>query len=198
MIAQMLSDMFVIGVPVIEKIARTLLVYLLLLLCLRLAGKRELAQLNPFDFVVLLLLSNTVQNAIIGNDNSFTGGAVGVITLIVFNNLVVRYLFRHQRTERALVGDDTPLIGKGQIDNAELRKELITYHQLMVAARKQGFESLDDVEWADLDPSGSFIFKRKTASMDSTQQREIIERLDQISHELAVLRGAQANGAQAQ
>lgn len=70
-----LSDMFILGAPVLEKILRSLIVYFALVACLRLSGKRELAQLNPFDFVVLLILSNAVQNAIIGNDNSITNCA---------------------------------------------------------------------------------------------------------------------------
>ena len=75
------TNMFVLGVPVLEKILRPILIYLFLIIGLRVAGKRELAQLNPFDLVVLLTLSNTVQNAIIGNDNSVTGGVIGAITL---------------------------------------------------------------------------------------------------------------------
>src|SRR6187401_3350952 len=85
------------GAPVWEKILRAVVVYAFLIIGLRLAGKRELAQLNPFDLVVLLTLSNTVQNAIIGNDNSLLGGVIGATTLLVMNYLVVRFLFRHQR-----------------------------------------------------------------------------------------------------
>ena len=87
-----LHDMFFLGLPVVEKIARPILVYAFLVIALRLAGKRELAQLNPFDLVVLLTLSNTVQNAIIGEDNSVTGGILGAATLLVVNYLVVRFL----------------------------------------------------------------------------------------------------------
>jgi uncharacterized membrane protein YcaP (DUF421 family) len=87
----MWNDMFVIGLPILEKILRPILVYLALVVLLRIFGKRELAQLNPFDLVVLLSLSNTVQNAIIGNDNSVTGGIIGAITLLATNYLVVRF-----------------------------------------------------------------------------------------------------------
>src|SRR5512137_1442122 len=95
----MLKDMFQMGLPLAEKVARPVVVYFFLVAGLRLAGKRELAQLNPFDLVVLLLLSNTVQNAIIGNDNSVTGGLVGAATLLVVNWVVVRFLFRHERID---------------------------------------------------------------------------------------------------
>ena len=86
------SDIFLLGVPVAEKILRPVIVYLFLIVALRLAGKRELAQLNPFDLVVLLTLSNTVQNAIIGDDNSVSGGLIGAATLLVLDYALVRAL----------------------------------------------------------------------------------------------------------
>src|SRR5512132_1763681 len=100
----MWTDMFVLTLPWLEKILRPILVYLFLVVSLRLAGKRELAQLNPFDLVVLLTLSNTVQNAIIGNDNSVTGGIVGATTLLVVNYVVVRFLYSHEKLDRMVEG----------------------------------------------------------------------------------------------
>ena len=100
------KNMFVLSVPVFEKILRPVIVYLFLIVGLRLSGKRELAQLNPFDFVVLLTLSNTVQNAIIGNDNSVTGGVLGATTLLVVNYLVVRFLYRHNRLDELVLISD--------------------------------------------------------------------------------------------
>src|SRR5467141_3881469 len=94
-----LHHMFALGLPVAEKILRPIVVYVFLIAGLRLAGKRELAQLNPFDLVVLLTLSNTVQNAIIGNDNSITGGIIGAATLLAINYLVVRFLYGHKKLE---------------------------------------------------------------------------------------------------
>ena len=93
------SDMFAMQLPILEKILRPICVYLFLLIGLRLAGKRELAQLNPFDLIVLLTLSNTVQNAIIGNDNSITGGLLGAATLLALNYLVVRIVHRYTKLE---------------------------------------------------------------------------------------------------
>ena len=87
------TDMFVLTLPWAEKILRPVLVYLVLIVGLRLSGKRELAQLNPFDLIVLLTLSNTVQNAIIGDDNTVTGGVIGAATLLTINYLLVRFLF---------------------------------------------------------------------------------------------------------
>src|SRR5438132_3866982 len=104
---QIIRDMFVLTLPIAEKVVRPIIVYLALVVLLRIFGKRELAQLNPFDLVVLLSLSNTVQNAIIGNDNSLTGGLVGALTLLGINYVVVRYLFRHRRLDQLFEGKPT-------------------------------------------------------------------------------------------
>jgi len=109
------TDMFVLAVPLAEKILRPVAVYFFLVLGLRLAGKRELAQLNPFDLVVLLTLSNTVQNAIIGDDNTITGGIIGASTLLLVNYLVVRFLYRHRRLDRFVEGEACVLIENGKI-----------------------------------------------------------------------------------
>jgi len=111
----MWRDIFVTGAPVVEKILRPIVVYLFLVLLLRAFGKRELAQLNPFDLVVLLSLSNTVQNAIIGNDNSLSGGLIGAFTLLGVNYVVVRFLFRHRRLDEIFEGKPTTLIERGQV-----------------------------------------------------------------------------------
>src|ERR1700728_2900 len=97
-------DMFVLQLPILEKILRPILVYVFLVVVLRLAGKRELAQLNPFDLVVLLTLSNTVQNAIIGDDNSLTGGLIGAATLLTVNYIFVRFLYSHPEVDALVEG----------------------------------------------------------------------------------------------
>ena len=110
------QDMFHMPLPLIEKILRPVVVYLALVLLLRIFGKRELAQLNPFDLVVLLSLSNTVQNAIIGEDNSVTGGIIGAVSLLSINWFVVRILFRSPQLNRALEGKAAVLIRDGHVD----------------------------------------------------------------------------------
>src|SRR5437868_5780465 len=100
MIEQTLTDMFVLGLPWIEKILRPVVIYLFLVVSLRLAGKRELAQLNPFDLVVLLTLSNTVQNAIIGDDNSITGGIIGALSLLATNYVAVRLIYGNRGIQK--------------------------------------------------------------------------------------------------
>src|SRR5437870_7337895 len=130
MTAQAFTDMFMLGAPVAEKMLRPVIVYVFLILGLRLAGKRELAQLNPFDLVVLLTISNTVQNAIIGNDNSVTGGIIGAITLLLVNYGVIRFLYGHERLDRLIEGDCDVLIENVVIRKDRLDHELITIAQL--------------------------------------------------------------------
>src|SRR5436305_2861618 len=109
----LLHDMFFLGLPVVEKIVRPILVYAFLIVGLRIAGKREMAQLNPFDLVVLLTISNTVQNAIIGEDNSVTGGVIGAFTLLFVNYMVVRFLYSHEKLDRIIEGSPDVLIDNG-------------------------------------------------------------------------------------
>src|ERR1043165_1085605 len=120
-------------VSILEKIVRPILVYFFLVVSLRLAGKRELAQLNPFDLVVLLTLSNTVQNAIIGNDNSVTGGIIGATTLLAVNYFVVRFLYSHEKLDRIIEGDPSALIENGRLRHDRLKNELITVAELQEA-----------------------------------------------------------------
>src|SRR6266568_898521 len=122
----MWNAIFALGAPVAEKILRPVLVYFFLVISLRVFGKRELAQLNPFDLVVLLSLSNTVQNAIIGNDNSLTGGLIGALALLSMNYVVIRFLFRHRRLDQIFEGKPTVLVDHGCIIKHALSKELLT------------------------------------------------------------------------
>src|ERR1700723_3639317 len=109
------NDMFQMQLPLLEKLLRPAIVYLALVVLLRVFGKRELAQLNPFDLAVLLSLSNTVQNAIIGNDNSLTGGVIGALTLLPINYMVIRSLFRHRRLDQLFEGKPTVLVDDGKV-----------------------------------------------------------------------------------
>src|ERR1041384_1085589 len=158
---KMWNEIFVVGAPVVEKILRPLLVYFFLVVALRVFGKRELAQLNPFDLVVLLSLSNTVQNAIIGNDNSLTGGMIGALALLGMNYMVVRFLFRHRRLDQLFEGKPTVLIECGRVLKPALSKELLTRSELMTVLHRQGFDSVDEVEKCVLEPGGTFHIQRK-------------------------------------
>ena len=181
-------DMFHLGLPVLEKILRPILVYAFLVVGLRLAGKRELAQLNPFDLVVLLTLSNTVQNAIIGDDNSVTGGVIGATTLLLVNYAVVRFLYGHQALEHTVEGGADVLIEGGRVRADRLKRELITPPQLEAAAHRQGFASLDEVERAVLEPSGTISFSAKRPTPEAVRHGELLARLDGLTRELAALR----------
>jgi uncharacterized membrane protein YcaP (DUF421 family) len=182
------KDMFHLGIPVAEKILRPIVVYLFLVVSLRLAGKRELAQLNPFDLVVLLTLSNTVQNAIIGDDNSVTGGLVGAATLLFANYVVVRFLWGHERLDRLIEGEADVLVSDGQVRMDRLEKELITLAELEAAARKQGIASLAEVERAVLEPGGAISFVAKRPTPEAARHEAVMARLDELARQLAALR----------
>ncbi len=193
--AKILSDMFLLGVPVLEKIFRPLVVYLFLVIALRLAGKRELAQLNPFDLVVLLTLSNTVQNAIIGDDNSVSGGLIGATTLLVVNYFVVRLLYGHEKLERLVEGEEDVLVEDGKVLVERLKQELITLAELTAAAHRQGFASLEEVERAVLEPGGTIAFFGKKPAPEETRHQEVLRRLEQLAQGLNELRGRPASPA---
>ena len=185
------TDMFTLALPVAEKILRPIIVYAFLVVGLRLAGKRELAQLNPFDLVVLLTLSNTVQNAIIGEDNSVTGGLIGATALLGINHLVVRFLYKHEQLDRIVEGQPEVLIDNGRLREDQLARDLITLAELEAAAHRQGFASLDEVERAVLEPSGTLSFIGKKPAPEEARHRELLARLDQMMQELARLRALQ-------
>ena len=180
--------MWNLTVPVLEKMARPIIVYLFLVILLRVFGKRELAQLNPFDLVVLMSLSNTVQNAIIGNDNSLVGGLIGAATLLSVNYLVVRFLFKHRRLDQMIEGTPTTLIDKGKIQNRALAKELLTENELRTVAHRQGFATLDLVDKCVIEPGGTFFIQGKTPPVDETRHKELLKRLEQLSAEVAALK----------
>lgn len=186
------KDMFAMGVPLAEKILRPVVVYTFLVISLRLSGKRELVQLNPFDLVVLLTLSNTVQNAIIGDDNSVSGGLIGATSLLVVNYLVVRFLYNHRTLDRLIEGKEDVLIDKGKVKTERLKKELISMQQLAAAARKQGFDDLSEVEQCILEPGGTLTFIGKKPDSDEMRHAELLRRFEMVTEELARMRKAQA------
>ncbi|MGA2483333.1 MAG: YetF domain-containing protein [Candidatus Acidiferrales bacterium] len=195
MTVKILTDMFILGLPVLEKILRPVIVYVFLVVGLRLAGKRELAQLNPFDLVVLLTLSNTVQNAIIGDDNSVTGGIIGATALLVINYLVVRFLYGHGKLDRVVEGKADVLIENGHLKKEKLRKDLITLPELEAAAHRQGFASLDEVQHCVIEPGGTITFLAKKPAPEEARHLEVLKRLDQVMRELAQMRGGEPQKA---
>jgi len=182
------DHMFQLSLPVLEKLLRPVIVYLALVLLLRLFGKRELAQLNPFDLVVLLSLSNTVQNAIIGEDNSVTGGIIGAFSLLAINWLVVRVLFRSKRLTRAVEGRATVLVRDGQVDQRALTRESLTREELLEVIHRQGFVHFHQVHRCELEPNGTFYVEAFDPSIADKRHAELLDRLDALSREVAALR----------
>jgi uncharacterized membrane protein YcaP (DUF421 family) len=182
------KDMFVLGLPLMEKILRPVFVYAFLVIGLRLSGKRELVQLNPFDLVVLLTLSNTVQNAIIGDDNSVSGGIIGATSLLVVNYLVVRFLYDHRKLDQLVEGRPDILMKGGQLIKRNMKRELITAEQLEAAARKQGFAALSEVEECVLEPGGVLCFVGKKPATDELRHQEVMQRIEKLMEEVVRLR----------
>jgi len=193
--ANMWMEMFKPDIPIVEKILRSILVYVFLLAGIRLAGKRELAQLNAFDLIVLLMLSNTVQNAIIGNDNSVIGGFIGAATLLILNYTIVRFIHKHRRLDRLLEGRPEILIRDGKIETPKLDRELITKAELIAAAHKQGIASLHEVDRCILESNGTISFIQRRPTPEVSRHSEIMATLHRMAEEIRVLRGDAQQGA---
>lgn len=178
--SEMPGEMFRLGLPFAEKVLRPILVYGFLVIALRVFGKRELAQLNSFDLVVLLMLSNTVQNAIIGNDNSVTGGIVGATALLATNYVVVRFVLKHRRLDEILEGNPTVLIENGSVRRKALAKEMVSESELLTVARRQGFRSLAEIKSCVLEPGGTFVIEGIEPRQSEKQFSEINARLERI------------------
>lgn len=192
----MYQSMFHLPLPVLEKVLRPVVVYIFLIVFLRLFGKRELAQLNPFDLVVLLSLSNTVQNAIIGDDNSITGGLIGAFSLLAINWLVVRLLFRLPTVNRALEGTETVLVRNGRVDVAAMQKETLTELDLLSVIHKQGLDDFCEVEKCVLEPNGTFYVEAKKPTHDEAQMLALKDGMEALTREVRELR-TQLAGAKA-
>lgn len=165
----MWHDLMSVQVPIAEKIVRTVLVYALILLLFRLAGKRGLANLNTFDFVVIFLLSNVVQNAIIGADNSLLGGAIGAVTLILLNSAVTRWLAGDTRAERLLEGTQTTVIKDGHVVPRAMRRLALRTSEIEHAVRVQNGDDISDVASGSLEPDGHLLLTLKPAQQNATR-----------------------------
>lgn len=170
------DDLFTMGIPIAEKALRTVAVYAGVLVLLRLAGKRDLAQLNTFDFVVLLLLSNVVQNAVIGPDNSLAGGLLGAVILVAGNSLFVRIVGRRDAAVRLLEGSPTALVADGVIDMHAVHRLGLRPADVVAAIRRQGADELAEVEEAALEPGGTISVRLRPEAM--TAKRADVVRLE--------------------
>ena len=184
----MIESMFHLHLPVLEKILRPIIVYLCLVAFVRLFGKRELAQLNPFDLVVLLCLSNTVQNAIIGDDNTVSGGIIGVFALLTINFVVSRILFNYPSLTRMVEGTETVLIRDGKIDQEALRREALTELELKTVLHKQGLNDFSQVARCVLEPSGNFYVEQKDPLREGKERDEILRQITALTAEVKELK----------
>jgi uncharacterized membrane protein YcaP (DUF421 family) len=163
-LASLLADLVDLGVSPFEKVTRSLLVFAFLVVALRLGGKRELAQINVLDLAVLLLVSNALQNALIGPDNSLLGGMIGASVLFAANWLFVRLTFSSARARRVLEGRARVLLREGRPVREALRREAITVEELRAAALERGFDELRDVELIVLETNGHLAVMGRSAA----------------------------------
>ena len=190
----MFEHMFHLPLSVMEKVARPVIVYLCLILLLRVFGKRELAQLNPFDLVVLLSLSNTVQNAIIGDDNSLLGGVIGAVALLSANWIVNRVLYRLPKMNRVVQGTETVLICDGKVDKKAMQKEILTREELISVLHKQGVHGIADVHRCVLEPGGTFYVETKEAALPAARHDLLLQKIEELGSEMKALREEVAKG----
>jgi|SRR5664280_935035 len=155
------DDMLQLDLHASEKVLRTIAVYLGIVILIRLAGKRLMAQMNSLDLVVVLLLSNVVQNAIIGDDNSLTGGLLGALVLVVTNAALERLTQRFAAIRRLLEGTPTVVVDNGLIDQAAVTRLGMTQLELREALRTQGADSADEVARAEIEPGGIVVVDLK-------------------------------------
>src|SRR5262245_55465413 len=182
----MFIHMFVLMIPWLEKVVRPIIVYFALIFLLRVFGKRELAQLNPFDLVVLLCLANTLQNAIIGTDDTVVGGLVGAFSLLLINWGTVRFLLKHRRLDQLLEGQPTVLIKQGRVVKQALAREMMTLAELAVVAHRQGLSGLGQIEQCVLEPGGTFAITAKAGTR--IELSDLMERIEGIHKQLEDLR----------
>jgi uncharacterized membrane protein YcaP (DUF421 family) len=147
--------MLTLTIPAWNIVLRTAAIYLIVLIGLRLAGKREIGQMTVFDLVVLLLLANAVQNAMVGPDTSLAGGMLAAVVLLVLNATVARLRLRWPRLRRLVEGTPTLLVLHGEVIPAHLRREGVDQETLEAALREHGVADLGDVEMAVLEIDGS-------------------------------------------
>jgi uncharacterized membrane protein YcaP (DUF421 family) len=152
--------MWIFDSTLLVIVLRTAIIYFVILTGLRLSGKREVGQMTPFDLVLLLLISNAVQNAMTGPDTSVTGGVVAAATLLLLNALISRLVRHSDRIKGVIEGTPTILIHHGKIVKQNLAKEQVTTDALAQALREHGVDEISDVRIAVLEIDGSISVLR--------------------------------------
>jgi len=165
----MWTAMFVEQIPLVEKILRTVLVYALLAVLFRLTGKRGLANLNTFDFIVVFLLANVVQNAVIGNDTSLVGGMIGAVTLVAVNAAINRLIAVNALAARIFEGHATTVIRDGHLVDGALRRLGLRRSEIDHAVRLQNGDDIAQIETGRLEPGGQLVLSLKEAEQNATK-----------------------------
>jgi uncharacterized membrane protein YcaP (DUF421 family) len=188
----MWHDMFVVQIPLLEKVLRTVIVYAVIVVLFRLAGKRGLANLNTLDLTVLVLLSNVVQNAIIGNDESLLGGVVGAITLVCVNAGLNHALTRSDGLARLVEGSATTVIDNGHLLMGALRRLAVRPHELDQAVRMQNGDAVSEIQDGRLEPGGQLVLTLKDNEQSATKGdiAELTSRLAAIQDTLTAVYNA--------
>ena len=181
--------MFVEQIPFTEKILRTVLVYALIAVLFRLSGKRGLANLSTFDFVVIFLLSNVVQNAVIGNDTSLTGGVIGAVTLVVVNAVVNRVVASNAMAARIFDGRPTTVIRDGHVIQQALVHLGVRRSELDNAVHMQNGDDVSEIQDGILEPGGQLVLTLKRADQSATHA-DVAQLRDQLSRIEDLLRAA--------
>ena len=157
--------MFNLSLPAWEMMIRAVAVYSFLLVTLRLTGKRQIGQLAPFDLVLLLILSNAVQNSMNGGDNSLIGGLISALTLLIFNFGIAWFTYRNKTFARLVDGVPEVIIHNGKIIETRMNREQITHHELETALRQAGCSGVHDVQFAVLETNGAITVIKREPSL---------------------------------
>lgn len=180
---QILTNLFEMSEPWPEKIIRSIAVYLFLFIALRLAGKRELGNVSTGDLIVVLLLSNTVQNAIIGDETSLVGGLAGAAILIVLNKAIVLASYRNPSFRRMMDGEPVDLVIDGEVIEPVLAREQVTLEELAMAVREQNVAGIEDVKRAVLETNG-IISVIPTSDDESDAIVDRLTRIEELLNQL--------------
>lgn len=157
-----------------EFVPRAIIVYLFLLVVLRLTGKRQIGQLAPFDLVLLLVLSNSVQNAMNGGDNSVIGGIISAATLISMNWAIGWLTYKSKTAERLIEGRPVILVHDGHVNQSALERNMMTSHELNSALRSQGCTGVEEIRFAILENNGSVtVIRKDDAEVEPATQSRI-------------------------
>ena len=149
--------------------AKTSVIYLFLVAGLRLLGKRELGQMNIYDLVLLIVIANAVQNAMVGTDTSLGGGIIAAITLLVFNRAFAAAMERSPKLEKLMVGEPTLIVNDGQILPDKMKREGVTRDQLMAALREHGMEKVDEAHMCVLEVDGTISVVPQGSTVHKTR-----------------------------